>query len=140
MDRKKRTEILIRGNKNLHIELAEQIKSKYKINVVEEPENGIVMIKMRETAKRELFYLGEVLVTEAKVSINGTLGMGIVVGDNEELALNLAIIDCAYKCNFEETLCWNTLLTKEAIEINKKEFKEASKILKTKVDFRTMDV
>ncbi len=53
------------------------------------------MIKMRETAKRELFYLGEVLVTEAKVSINGTLGMGIVVGDNEELALNLAIIDCA---------------------------------------------
>ena len=82
--------------------LADSVREKYEIKVIEEPNQGLVMIKMRETAQKELFYLGEVLVTEAKVYVNGALGMGIVKGENEELAMNLAIIDGAYKANIEE--------------------------------------
>ena len=97
MNRKRRTEILIRSPKELAKKLADNVRKKYAIRVIEEPNQGLVMIKMRETAKKELFYLGEVLVSEAKVYVNGALGMGIVKGENEELALNLAIIDGAYK-------------------------------------------
>lgn len=140
MNRRRRTKILIKGNDDLHKKLAAQIKNKYEINIVEHPENGLVMIKMRETARRQLFYLGEVLVTEAKVSIDGNLGMGIVCGDNEELALNLAIIDAAYKCRLEETKTWEERLINEENLIKEKLDEEADKILKTKVDFRTMNV
>ena len=140
MNRRRRTEILIKGNDDLHKKLAAQIKNRYEINIVERPENGLVMIKMRETARRQLFYLGEVLVTEAKVSIDGNLGMGIVCGDNEELALNLAIIDAAYKCRLEETETWEQILINEENIIKEKLDQEADKILKTKVDFRTMNV
>ena len=113
MNRRKRTEILIRGSKELAKNLAKEIKEKYEIKTIDEPNNGLVMIKMRETAKKQLFYLGEVLVTEAKIQINGHLGMGIVAGDEEELAINLAIIDGAYKADLKETSKWEELLLNE---------------------------
>lgn len=140
MNRRRRTEILIRGNKCLAKKLAEDIKNKYEVRSIEDPNNGLVMIKMRETAKRELFYLGEVLVTEAKVYVNGSLGLGIVAGDEYKLANNLAIIDGAYKGNLEEIREWEELLLKEEELIKEKEKIETKKILETKVDFSTMDV
>lgn len=140
MNRRRRTEILIRGNKCLAKKLAEDIKNKYEVRSIEDPNNGLVMIKMRETAKRELFYLGEVLVTEAKVYVNGSLGLGIVAGDEYELANNLAIIDGAYKGNLEEIREWEELLLKEEDLIKEKEKIETKKILETKVDFSNMDV
>ena len=140
MNRRRRTEILIRGNKCLAKKLAEDIKNKYEVRSIEDPNNGLVMIKMRETAKRELFYLGEVLVTEARVYVNGSLGLGIVAGDEYELANNLAIIDGAYKGNLEEIREWEELLLKEEDLIKEKEKIETKKILETKVDFSNMDV
>lgn len=140
MNRKRRTEILIKSDEALAKKLANSVRKKCGIKVIEEPNQGLVMIKMRETAKKELFYLGEVLVTEAKVYVNGALGMGIVKGENEELAMNLAIIDGAYKANIEETKLWEEVLIKAEEEIKDSERKEASKILETKVDFSTMDV
>ena len=140
MNRKRRTEILIKSDEALAKKLANREKKKCGIKVIEEPNQGLVMIKMRETAKKELFYLGEVLVTEAKVYVNGALGMGIVKGENEELAMNLAIIDGAYKANIEEIKLWEEVLIKAEEEIKESERKEASKILETKVDFSTMDV
>ncbi len=139
MNRRRRTEILIRGSKELAEKLAKEIEQKYDIKTIDEPNNGLVMIKMRETAKKQLFYLGEVLVTEAKININGHLGMGIVVGDNEELAVNLAIIDGAYKANLKEIDAWEELLLNEEKLIKKKEDKLSQKILETKVDFTTMN-
>lgn len=140
MNRKRRTEILIKSDEALAKKLANSVRKKCGIKVIEEPNQGLVMIKMRETAKKELFYLGEVLVTEAKLYVNGALGMGIVKGENEELAMNLAIIDGAYKANIEETKLWEEVLIKAEEEIKESERKEASKILETKVDFSTMDV
>lgn len=140
MNRKRRTEILIRGRRKLSEKLSEEIKNKYEIKNVEDPENGLVMIKMRETAKKQLFYLGEVLVTEAKVSINGNLGLGIVNGDEEKLAYDLAVIDAAYNAELNETKMWDDLLIAEEQMINELERKESAKIMETKVDFTTMNV
>ena len=80
MKRKRRTEILIKGNRNL---------------------------------ANTLFYLGETLVTEATVYVNGSIGLGIVQGDEPELAYNLAVIDGAYNLNAKETIDWKELLLKE---------------------------
>lgn len=140
MNRKRRTEILIRGNRKLSEEMSEEIKNNYEIKNVEDSENGLVMIKMRETAKKQLFYLGEVLVTEAKVSINGSLGLGIVSGDEEKFAYDLAVIDAAYRAELSETKRWDDLLIAEEEKINELERKESTKIMETKVDFTTMNV
>lgn len=69
MNRKRRTEILIKGSSEIAKKISAEIEEKYIVKIVEEPNYGLVMVKIREGAKKTLFYIGEVLVTEAKVLI-----------------------------------------------------------------------
>ena len=91
MNRRRRTAILIDGSPSFAKDLAGEIERNYAIQVLSEPQHALTMIKLRETAKNSLFYLGEVLVTETKVQINNQLGIGIVVGNEEELSYQLAV-------------------------------------------------
>ena len=140
MNRKRRCKVLIDGNSKIAEQLAAVIKSNYKINVLDVPNNGLVMMKMRENAKQSLFYIGEVAVIEARVEVQGSIGLGVLIGSDSQLAYNLAVIDAAYNANLPEILSWREiLLAEEGLIENKIKSKTAS-ILKTKVDFATMDV
>lgn len=140
MNRKKRTGILIKGSFNVATKLAQEILHKYNVTTIEEPDNGLVMVKVRETSKRSLFYLGEVFITECKVLISGCPGIGIVKGQEPDLAYYLAIIDAAYNADLPETKDWTITLLSEEERIKKSYEAFKNKVLKTKVDFQTMDV
>ena len=140
MDRKRRTHILIEGSAGLAGKLAEEIENKYDVKIIEKPNSGLVMLKMRENSKRSLFYLGEVIVSEAKVEIEGKLGLGIVTGHKEELAYYLAIIDAAFNAELAETKTWEELLQQEAEDIYASVDEESERILRTKVNIETMSV
>jgi len=140
MKRRKRTEILIKGSPSLAQELSEEIERNYDVKVIESPENGLVMVKMRESAQKSLFYLGEVFITEAKVQIEGKLGIGVVTGSEPELAYHLAVVDAAYNGDLKETLAWEQLLVEEEMRIKAYQSQKELKIMQTKVNFETMDV
>ena len=140
MNRRRRTAILIDGSQSFAKDLAREIERNYAIQTLSEPQHALTMIKLRETAKNSLFYLGEVLVTETKVQINNQLGIGIVVGNEEELSYELAVIDAAYLGELEETENWTLLFEEEEKRIHKNKVKREKSILKTKVDFEMMDV
>lgn len=140
MKRRKRTEILIKGSHTTAEKLALEIEKSYKVKVIQEPEYCLVMVKMRETAQKSLFYLGEVLATEAKVQILDKIGIGIVNDNKPELSYWLAIIDAAYSANFPETKVWKEILKQEETKINEEILSKQSKVLRTKVNFDTMDV
>lgn len=139
MDRKRRTEILIRGRREIALSLSEIIEGKYKVMKVKSAEPGLTMIKVREGAKNSLFYIGEVLITECKVYINGNLGIGIIACDDEELSYKLAVIDAAYKGRLEECDLFYDVLKREENHIRIRDEEEKNKILKTKVNFNTME-
>ena len=140
MNRKRRCKVLINGNSKTAGQLAAVIKSHYKINVLDAPNNGLVMVKMRENAQQSLFYIGEVAVIEARVEVQGSIGLGLVVGSDSQLAHNLAIIDASYNANLPEVLAWEKVLLEEEILIEKEIESKTASILKTKVNFATMDV
>lgn len=139
MNRRRRTRILIEGNPKLAKKLSETITAVYEWKEIVAPRYGLTMVKIRESAKNSLFYIGEVLITEAKVEINGEIGIGIVEGMREELARQLAIIDAAYKANLRETKSWREDLLLEEMRINKQQAMEQAKLFETKVDFQTME-
>lgn len=58
-----------------------------------EPQKTLVMVKVRESIKNSLFYLGEVLATECMVTVNGVKGMSVIAGDQFDKAINIAVID-----------------------------------------------
>jgi alpha-D-ribose 1-methylphosphonate 5-triphosphate synthase subunit PhnG len=140
MKRRRRTEILINGSQKLVEDMANCIKNHYQVKVIQEPESGLVMLKVRETSQKSLFYPGEVLVTECKVQIDGRIGIGIVTGDQPELSYNLAVIDAAYENMLPETIGWMKLLEDEEKVIQEQRAAANHSILKTKVNFETMDV
>ncbi|MEH7011827.1 phosphonate C-P lyase system protein PhnG [Neobacillus niacini] len=140
MKRRRRTEILINGSQKRVEDMADCIKDKYQVKVIQEPESGLVMLKVRETSQKSLFYPGEVLVTECKVQIEGRIGIGILTGDQPELSYNLAVIDAAYEAMLHETVGWMELLENEEKVIQEQRAAANHSILKTKVNFETMDV
>ena len=139
MNRKRRTMILVKGRPQLAREMAQEIIKKYEVKIIEKPHTGLVMVKARESAFQRLFYLGEMLVTECKVQVEGFLGVGIVQDLKPQLSYDLAVIDGAYNANLIEINTWTPFLLAEEKEIFSREAKELESILRTKVDFTTMD-
>ncbi len=140
MKRKTRTEILVKGSPLLAQKLANQILGRYPVEIVQKPHNSLVMMKVRENAQRSLFYLGELVVTECKVKIQQSFGLGIAQGHQSDLAYHLAIIDAAYRANLAEISSWEPLLEAEKNSIDQKELINQKKILQTKVNFDTMNI
>ncbi|NGP45090.1 phosphonate C-P lyase system protein PhnG [Bacillaceae bacterium SIJ1] len=138
MKRKKRTEILINGSLELSSSMAQEVSDRYSVTTIEEPNQGLIMVKMRESAQNSLFYLGEVLVTECRVQIEDKIGLGIVKGIEPELSYQLAVIDAAYEANLPETNEWATKLQAEEEKLVRARKANAAKVLRTKVNFETM--
>ena len=69
------------------------IRDRYEIQILKQPQKTLVMVKVRESVKKSLFYLGEVLATECMVTVNGAKGASVMAGDNFEKCINAAVID-----------------------------------------------
>lgn len=97
------------------------------------------MAQVRESARRSVFNLGEVLVTEAKARVAGQVGLGLVRGWDEEAAEELAIIDAACRAGVaQEELWWARLVDAEAT-LEDERAAERRRLEATRVDFQTMD-
>ncbi|HWL12337.1 MAG TPA: phosphonate C-P lyase system protein PhnG [Ureibacillus sp.] len=140
MKRALRTKLLIEIGKTEAIEFAVEILNKYHVEEIQPPKLGLTMIKMRESAQQSLFYIGEVLITETKVKINDSFGIGIVIEEDEHLSRALAIIDAAYKEELPEAVSFEKELVKLEAEYQQQLEKEKCSIERTKVNFETMKV
>jgi alpha-D-ribose 1-methylphosphonate 5-triphosphate synthase subunit PhnG len=139
MERSRRTKILVEGSPELRRELSLAVSNRRPVATVDEPRGGLVMIKARETAKNGLFYIGELLVTEAKVQVEGRIGIGIIAGDEPEAARDLAIIDAAFNAGLEEASGWDERLLEEEARMLRREMDEAARVGRTRVVFESMD-
>lgn len=137
MDKKRLFKIMARATSKEVEKLSEKIKKNRNNNIViiKEPGKTLTMMKMREPVKNSLFYLGEVIVSEAVVELNKMKGIGVVMGDDFDKALNMAIIDAAVnKGIFEDIDILNEWEEKQ----QQKEEKENAMHLKTMVSFSSM--
>lgn len=139
MTRRERTEVLVEGDPVLRHTLAATVRERYRTVPVEPPAPGLVMLRLRETARRSLFFIGELLVTEARVEVEGRIGVGIVAGDRPEAAEDLALIDGAFRAGVPEVAAWEALLAEEAGRLADRRCQEEARLLATRVRFETME-
>jgi alpha-D-ribose 1-methylphosphonate 5-triphosphate synthase subunit PhnG len=95
MDRRRRFEALTAIPEAEAIRLAERVLdgSLGEVAVITQPTVGMVMARAVDGARGEVFNLGEVLVTEARVSIAGREGWGMVLGRSPDHAMSVAVVD-----------------------------------------------
>lgn len=84
------------GDEALRKRFADEVRARCRVVPVEAPAWALVMLTVRETARNSLFHPGEVLVSRAKVQVDGALGYGLVTGDRLRAAEDLALIDGAW--------------------------------------------
>jgi alpha-D-ribose 1-methylphosphonate 5-triphosphate synthase subunit PhnG len=97
------------------------------------------MTLVRESARRSVFPLGEVLVTEAKVRVEGASGLGLVRGWDEAGAEDLAIIDASCRADLAVNLPWWEKLVAAEAQMEADRAVERTILETTRVDFQTMD-
>ena len=100
MKRKERTKILVHCEKEFLQAWADRFDKEAPYQVLEKPSQSLTMVKMRESAQKSLFYLCEVLISEARVECNGVIGIGMIQGIEEEKAYALAVIDAHFVHSF----------------------------------------
>ena len=66
---------------------------------------ALVMLPMRDTAQGTNFHLGEVLVSEAQIERQGTIGYGMVRGHDLERAMAMALVDLALTAGVQTNAC-----------------------------------
>ena len=136
MEKKRLTKILAKANRKIIAELSADIQKSYKPVIVKEPGKTLTMIKMREPVKQSLFYIGEVIVCEAAVEIDGVKGIAVAMGDDAEKTLDMAIIDAAINKGVFTGMDILLVLEKEQ---NDAVMRENAMHLKTMVNFNSMD-
>lgn len=139
MKRKRRTTILIDGSRELAHQFSKEIEKNYSIQQLMQPSPALAMVQVREAAQQSLFYLGEVLIAEAKVQVEGHVGIGVVANGDEQFAYELAVIDAVFAAGLPETNKWIELLEQEERHIMQRQLEREAALLKTKVNFEMMD-
>lgn len=136
MEKKRLFRILSKADQQILSDFAKEIQMSYETTVIKKPEKSLTMIKMREPVKESLFYLGEVMITEAIVEVGSHKGIAVTMGDNFEKTLNMSIIDAAVNGGIFTHM-------KELEELEKEqrlvEEKENAMYMKTMVNFHSMD-
>ena len=136
MDKKRLTKILAKADRSVIASLSADIQKTHRPIIVKEPCKTLTMIKMREPVKQSLFYIGEVIVCEAAVEIDGVQGVAVLMGDDTEKTLGMSIIDAAINKGVFGGM--DTLLELEK-EQNDLVMRENAMHLKTMVNFESMD-
>lgn len=112
------------------------------INIIKKLEIGLLMMAAKDSFDTD-FYLGEILVTEAKVEYKGLKGYAMVMGDEPERALLAASVDAILQADTKdarEDLKQKVmdLITMQARKIAEADEMERRLIVKTRVSFETM--
>ncbi len=94
-DKRRLFRILTRADEAAVRAMAERLLEGHEAVVVKPPEKTLAMVRLRETVQAKLFYLGEVIVWEAAVTLDGTAGMAVTMDGTADKALAMAVIDAA---------------------------------------------
>lgn len=135
-----RAELLATATPEELTELAERLMDAglEGLTVVKPPKTGLVVMQVREPVAEERFLLGEVLVTECTVDLDGALGWSMREGDDRVAALAGAVLDAvasgAHPAASEvEALCQRVVTRRDAARIA-----EWTEIAPTVVEFEDL--
>lgn len=103
MDREQRFEAIAAATAEMLAPLADAILTDTTVRIIRGPTVGMVMLQARESVEGIRFNVGEVLVTEALVTIDGQQGYAMVQGMAREHALAGAICDAAVEAGHAES-------------------------------------
>lgn len=139
MNRTQRCELLAAIPEAHAVRLAESVAdgSLGVVQIITPPTVGMIMARVEDGALGVVFNLGEVLVSEARVSIDGHEGWGMVMGGSPDRALAVAIVDAGLEAGHSRRSTIERELLDLAEEVEATALAEWARVEPTKVEFDT---
>lgn len=134
-----RAELLAHATPAELVALADRITAASDVRVEAQPQVGMVVLEVREPVAEERFHLTEVLVTEARVTVDGAPGWSMRTGDDRLAALAAAVCDGAVEAGHPlagdvVALCTTTAAARAAGQAA-----EQARVAATAVTFEELD-
>lgn len=125
-------------------ELAQQLSSDWQLNYKSLPQSGLGMMKVRDGAFNEPFYLGEIPLASAWVELvlpsgDKAEGAAQVMSDDQNLAEAIAICDAVLANQLAGKELLMTLLQKGADSLLRENRNRQHMLHHTRVDFSLLD-
>lgn len=116
----------------------EEMESKHSVSVAKEPSVCLTMIQAEDTLEKQQFYLGEALTTECEVSVDGTLGIGLCLGEEPVRGYCIAFVDALMSRDSDNPDVLAFCDAQRAI-VEKRDRDEFARAMNTRVDFKLME-
>ncbi|MEJ8561116.1 phosphonate C-P lyase system protein PhnG [Yoonia sp. GPGPB17] len=101
-----------------------------------ENRTGLVMLPIQDTAQGTNFHLGEVLVSEARITASGQEGYGMRRGRDLEAAMAMALVDVAVAAGVAHADC-ATFIASEQQAQQAADHERLRRVEATRVDMET---
>ena len=115
------------------------IEQKHSVQIVKEPSVCLTMVRAEDSLEKQEFYLGEALTSECEVSVDGSPGFGVCLGEEPVRGYCLAVVDALMQNGDASVAEIDTFIENQRRLIAARETEEFNLILRTQVDFKLME-
>ena len=109
------------------------------IQVIRHPAVATTMLRAEDSVEGQPFYLGEALVTECELNVDGQAGYGLCLGDEPIRSYCIAFIDALLILSDDRLPQVEAFLSSQETQITARLQTEQGLIQRTKVDFKLME-
>ena len=119
--------------------LVRELEPHYTVVIARYPSLATTMIRAEDSVELQPFYLGEALITESALALDGQMGYGICLGDEPVRSYCMAFIDAALILGGERAYGIYAFLEVQGAALEEALKVEYNQIQRTKVDFKLME-
>jgi alpha-D-ribose 1-methylphosphonate 5-triphosphate synthase subunit PhnG len=116
-----------------------ELESRHKVQIIRQPAVCMTMVRAEDSVESQPFYLGEVLVTDCEVQVDGQAGYGLCMGDEPVRCYCMAVIDALLLSDGTGTGEVRVFLDRQGVLIADRQRLEYNLIQRTRVDFKLME-
>jgi alpha-D-ribose 1-methylphosphonate 5-triphosphate synthase subunit PhnG len=116
-----------------------EIETQTAVQVVRHPAVGTTMIRAEDSVEGQPFYLGEALITECELNVDGQAGFGLCLGDEPVRCYCMAFVDALLSLSDRRLPRVKAFLAEQEALIARRMATEQGHIQRTKVDFKLME-
>ena len=116
-----------------------ELEPHHTVQIIRQPAVCMTMVRAEDSVESQPFYLGEVLVTDCEVQVDGQAGYGLCMGDEPVRSYCMAVIDALLLSDGPQVSQVRTFLEGQSVLIADRQRMEYNLIQRTKVDFKLME-
>ena len=116
-----------------------ELEPRHNVQIIRQPAVCMTMVRAEDSVESQPFYLGEVLVTDCEVQVDGQAGYGLCMGDEPVRCYCMAVIDALLLSEGSHSPGVRAFLEAQAVLIADRQRLEYNLIQRTKVDFKLME-